>query len=558
VLFRSATLPREQLAVLEDEAIEEIALAIVRGQTNERGWFIPGACITNTIIHELRMIIEAVNEAAEAECPERIRDDTVEDSRPTLVLAGCLIKFARCDRSKIKANIDCHKTDRFGISACPRTCCFTGRASFWSASFAGRASFDSANFASNAWFNSTHFAAKASFRSTSFDGSALFGEASFAGEVSFNLANFAGPASFDSAIFSSNARFDSTHFADTASFNSTSFTDTASFNLASFPRAALFRSTSFADKASFSSTSFAGGALFDSACFADAASFWSTIITGPVCLEKAHMRIGNLSVSGLNIQSGGGLLLSERQLINKRGVFESIIFRLPEHSWTRWLIEYIEVALWPIWWLLAPLHPLADILPYGPFIEGSDKHESKALASASNQYNILRDNFRQQPSTDEQEDICHFMYMDCKRRARWAELWERLRKADDVPDDPEPLGRVFMDWIHLCIMNRVLGYMIRTRRIVLSGLVLMLIFAAIYEIWGGPGTISHTKENPNDPLWDEGRFSGIYFSLVTFVTLGFGDFSPKGWMQYVTGIEGLLGVTLIAMFTVAWGRKIIR
>jgi len=42
------------------------------------------------------------------------------------------------------------------------------------------------------------------------------------------------------------------------------------------------------------------------------------------------------------------------------------------------------------------------------------------------------------------------------------------------------------------------------------------------------------------------------------VTLGYGDYAPQSWFKLVTGVQALLGVTLLALFTVAWGRKLVR
>ena len=49
----------------------------------------------------------------------------------------------------------------------------------------------------------------------------------------------------------------------------------------------------------------------------------------------------------------------------------------------------------------------------------------------------------------------------------------------------------------------------------------------------------------------EGSFSGslmdcVYFSFTVFSTLGFGDIQPSGEIRYLTGIESLTGLLLIA------------
>ena len=48
-----------------------------------------------------------------------------------------------------------------------------------------------------------------------------------------------------------------------------------------------------------------------------------------------------------------------------------------------------------------------------------------------------------------------------------------------------------------------------------------------------------------------GNFTGsiqdcIYYSFITYTSLGFGDIIPTGYLRFITGIEGLTGLLLIA------------
>ena len=38
----------------------------------------------------------------------------------------------------------------------------------------------------------------------------------------------------------------------------------------------------------------------------------------------------------------------------------------------------------------------------------------------------------------------------------------------------------------------------------------------------------------------------IYFSFVTYTTLGFGDMIPQGWMRFMVGVEAMTGLVSIA------------
>jgi hypothetical protein len=50
----------------------------------------------------------------------------------------------------------------------------------------------------------------------------------------------------------------------------------------------------------------------------------------------------------------------------------------------------------------------------------------------------------------------------------------------------------------------------------------------------------------------------VYFSGVTFSTLGYGDYRPTEWVQVLTVTEALLGAVTIALVVVVFARKFIR
>ena len=51
----------------------------------------------------------------------------------------------------------------------------------------------------------------------------------------------------------------------------------------------------------------------------------------------------------------------------------------------------------------------------------------------------------------------------------------------------------------------------------------------------------------------------LYFSAVTFTTLGYGDFQPKpGFFRFVAGTEAAMGAALMALFIVGLARKYTR
>ena len=68
-------------------------------------------------------------------------------------------------------------------------------------------------------------------------------------------------------------------------------------------------------------------------------------------------------------------------------------------------------------------------------------------------------------------------------------------------------------------------------------------FAGIYVAYGGHNT-------DNNKLQAE-----IYFSVVNFTSLGYGDISPVGFSRFLAAGEALIGVFMISLFVVVFCRR---
>jgi hypothetical protein len=53
-------------------------------------------------------------------------------------------------------------------------------------------------------------------------------------------------------------------------------------------------------------------------------------------------------------------------------------------------------------------------------------------------------------------------------------------------------------------------------------------------------------------------FYALYFSTITFATLGYSNFEPKGYMLPFVMAEVLLGIFMIVLFVLVFGRKMMR
>jgi voltage-gated potassium channel Kch len=94
-------------------------------------------------------------------------------------------------------------------------------------------------------------------------------------------------------------------------------------------------------------------------------------------------------------------------------------------------------------------------------------------------------------------------------------------------------------------------------RVIGSSAVLILLCALLYPTTGGiqetgaEQAITYTVEEPTNtatPVLVTVFLKSLYFSVVTFATLGFGDISPVGSLaRFLAGMESLLGSLLLAL-----------
>lgn len=50
----------------------------------------------------------------------------------------------------------------------------------------------------------------------------------------------------------------------------------------------------------------------------------------------------------------------------------------------------------------------------------------------------------------------------------------------------------------------------------------------------------------------------LYLSVITFSTVGYGDYLPLGWTRFIAGFEAISGVTLMPLFLVGLSRRYLR
>lgn len=106
------------------------------------------------------------------------------------------------------------------------------------------------------------------------------------------------------------------------------------------------------------------------------------------------------------------------------------------------------------------------------------------------------------------------------------------------------------------VFDKVGLYATNPFRVLLSIVVVNFIFSLIYTFFYSDLNAITCMDNSVDLI--DKVFGNLYFSAITFFTVGYGDCSPVGLFKLLAPIEGFVGVFLMSYFTVAFVRKILR
>jgi len=104
------------------------------------------------------------------------------------------------------------------------------------------------------------------------------------------------------------------------------------------------------------------------------------------------------------------------------------------------------------------------------------------------------------------------------------------------------------------------GYGERPLRVILFSISLITVFATLYFFSGLSFSGESLAFNPDISAWENIKvfFGSLYFSVVTFTTLGYGDVAPVGIARAFAALEAFLGSFTLALFVVVFVKKMTR
>jgi len=309
-----------------------------------------------------------------------------------------------------------------------------------------------------------------------------------------------------------------------------------------FAARANFSGAQFQEKAHFPATTFLGGVRFYEARFDGETRFNETIFNGPLCLEHTRFAeavdLSKAILRGVTWIDIKGIRVSGRTSLSGdlKIDFEEVRGRI--------LGEFGERLSYP-----------DDGTP-----SANRRERTEALLYAADQYSTLAGNFAAStgPGSWRASDYCHSRYLDLYRRISW-------------------LRGQWWPWAKSLFFKVILGNGIWVKYPFLTAACTILGFGLLYAFLLAPLIRTDNSVLPleasaaasaSDPpqvrcLADMQPIyvrlaTAVYYSVITFATVGYGDWHPVGWARLFAAIEALSGVTLMSAFTVVLVRKIIR
>jgi len=110
------------------------------------------------------------------------------------------------------------------------------------------------------------------------------------------------------------------------------------------------------------------------------------------------------------------------------------------------------------------------------------------------------------------------------------------------------------------LVDLISGYSEKPSRVVLSSMAVIFMCAVVYFFTDVQGAQGHIGYTPGLSLsqWVERLGDCIYFSVVTFTTLGYGDMTPRGWAKAVAATEAFGGAFGMSLFVVTFAKRMTR
>jgi len=425
--------------------------------------------------------------------------------------------------------------------------------------------FSEVRFAQGVFFLNTRFAEEVAFTSVRFGELADFCAARFAGNIRADDCRFTNGLNVSHATFSGEFGFYQTTVESEADFSAAIFNHSAVFcdsrseaeapwvfSGTVFNGSADFDSNSLAGRVTFDGSKFNGPACIVNTCFDQNVSFKDATFKTALGLPWSRFKDSPLDLTTARFEPGVGaknnkVALDIRKLQIGTGVLAADLLLRRDQ------LECIHIL---------GEDPKDELAEPGRGAEEDEKAGAVALnplEAAAQQYSALVGNFRAMagPENIKTENYCRDKYETLSRKLRWPRAKE-LRHARGWWGAAPFHGLAYgLHWFFLCFG---LQYFHNPWRILFSAAVIISFFTLLFMTSCFP--VVKGVEGDTVAIHElhcgERVETALYFSSVSFTTIGYGDWRPVSWARAAAVAEGLMGLALTACFVVALTRRYTR
>lgn len=174
-----------------------------------------------------------------------------------------------------------------------------------------------------------------------------------------------------------------------------------------------------------------------------------------------------------------------------------------------------------------------------------------SLYQKAEQFRFLKENFRNNGQYED-EDASYLEFRRCESKSnldyalaqnKWNAVWAYLQF-----------------YFQKYVFDYVGRYATAPTRVLMNAILAVFLYAFIYylcsEFFPAFGTIASALPDHLNHAHD--FWNSVYYSAITFCTVGYGDYFADGYLKIIAACEGFSGVFLMSYFTVAFVRKILR
>jgi uncharacterized protein YjbI with pentapeptide repeats/voltage-gated potassium channel Kch len=411
----------------------------------------------------------------------------------------------------------------------------------------------------------------ANFIGVTFEGNADFSGATFKGDANFVGATFKGDADLSGATFKGHPDFYHAKFRGTANFSGATFEEDADFKLSYIEN--IGNTINFSKIRTFSGKrlyirilNVKGEINFNHACLEN--TELDIEIYYNVLIDFQDALLGNTKIIKLRIENH---ILQEKEnnYYHAKGIY--FLLKKNFHS----IGQYEDES-----WAFKKEKDMERKSYYSDVLRNKLKIKEKKNKEIKKNFHSMRRYGDESWAIEKEKDMERKSYysdvlrkkLKIKEKIDW-EIYQEVAESISTLHSNLKKIKDFGKWVWSCFCNAIYGYGERPWNVIISAGLIIVIFALLFSSIGisKPEIIelntTTIQQNPGNiaDLTSEGLLKNnviknfpdsLYFSLITFTTLGYGDFRPlEGLGRILAGSEAFIGAFMMALFVYTFARR---